>query len=133
VNYKLVALARGDIPSARSLPPVASRFPDAAAAQRRYVRRAGMRTFLRAVSLLLLVVGALAGALATAALGYSWLVPVQPPPSLNEGPGTARLLGWILFIPSAAAVIVGIAMHLGLNASRPPDDVAWTREHKRLW
>jgi len=76
-----------------------------------------MRTFLRAVSVVLLVVGVPAGVLATAGLVYSWLAPVQAPPSMNELP----------------AVIVGIAMHIGLNASRPPDDVAWTREHKRLW
>jgi hypothetical protein len=92
-----------------------------------------MRTFLRAVSVVLLVVGVPAGVLATAGLSYSWLAPVQPPPSMNEGPGMAGLLGWMLLIPSAVAVIVGIAMHLFLNASRPPDGIAWTREHKRLW
>ena len=92
-----------------------------------------MRTFLRAVSVVLLVVGVPAGVLATAGLVYSWLAPVQAPPSMNELPGMAGLLGWMLVIPSTLAVIVGIAMHIGLNASRPPDDVAWTREHKRLW
>jgi hypothetical protein len=92
-----------------------------------------MRTLLRAISVLLLIVGVLVGVLATVALGYSWLAPVQPPPSLDEGPGMAALLGWILFIPSAVAVVVGIAMHLGLNASRPLSDIVWSREHKRLW
>jgi hypothetical protein len=85
------------------------------------------------MSVVLLVFGALAVGVATIALAYSWLAPVQPEPSMNEGPGMAGLLGWILLIPGLAAVVVGIAMHLGLNASLPPGDVAWAREHRRLW
>jgi hypothetical protein len=92
-----------------------------------------VRTISRVISVLLLVTGLPALGLAAVALAYAWLAPVQPPPSLNEGPGMAGVIGWILLIPSAVAVIVGIAMHVGLNATRAPKDIAWAREHRRLW
>lgn len=92
-----------------------------------------VRTIFHVVSLLLLIVGIPATALGALAVGYGWLAPVEPPPSLNEGPGMAWFLGWILLVPSAVAVISGIAMRLGLDATRPPGDIEWAREHKRLW
>lgn len=92
-----------------------------------------MRTIFHVVSVVLLLVGLPATALATIALAYSQLAPMQPPPSMNEGPAMAGFLGWMLLVPSAVAVVSGIAMRLGLNANRPQGDVEWARAHKRLW
>jgi hypothetical protein len=92
-----------------------------------------VRAIFRAVSIVLLVVGVLAAALAMFALAVSWIVPPQPPPSMNEGHGMANAIGWMLLIPGAVAIAVGIAVHHGLNAAARPGDVAWAREHRRLW
>jgi len=94
-----------------------------------------VRAILQAVSVLLLIVGVPATALAIVALTYSWIAPVQPPPSLNEGPGMAGALGWMLLVPGGLAVIVGLAMRRGLNATRAPDEIVdpeWARRHRRL-
>lgn len=92
-----------------------------------------VRTFFRAVSVVLLSVGLPGAGLAIVALTYSSVAPVQPPPSLNEGPGLATMVGWMLLIPSAVAVVAGVALHLRLNASQRPEDVALARARRRLW
>ena len=92
-----------------------------------------MRATFRIVSILLLVFGVPGVLLAALALFYSWLASRPPPPGMNEGPGMAGVLGWMLLLPSAVALVVGIAMHVGLNSARSKDDVEWAREHRRLW
>lgn len=92
-----------------------------------------MRTAFQVVSVLLLIVGLPATALSLFALAYARLAPIQPPPSMNELPGMAGFLGWMLLVPSSIAVAVAFAMRYGLNATRPPGEIEWASQHKRLW
>jgi len=71
----------------------------------------------------LLIVGIPATALAALAVVYSWLAPNQPSSSTNVVPAMAGFVGWMLLVPSVFAVISGIAMRVGHNASRPPGDI----------
>jgi uncharacterized BrkB/YihY/UPF0761 family membrane protein len=92
-----------------------------------------MRTMLQVVAVLLLVVGVPATALASLALIYAWLAPIQADPLMNEGPAMAWALGWIFLVPSALAIVVAVAMLYRLNATRPATAVEWAGKHKRWW
>jgi len=92
-----------------------------------------MRTIFAVTSMIFLVVGALGMAMAAALLICSWAAPIQPPPSLNEGPALARFIGWGLLLISVPALVVGAAMMVGLRRSRSADEIARALRHKRLW
>jgi hypothetical protein len=92
-----------------------------------------MRTAFKVVSVLLLIVGLPAMGLSILALAYARFSPIEPPPSMNEGPGMAGLLGLMLLVPSSIAVVVAFAMLYGLKATRPPGELEQASRHKRLW
>jgi hypothetical protein len=92
-----------------------------------------MRAIFRVASVLLLVVGLPMTALSLCALAYARLAPIQPPPSMNELPGMAGFLGWVLLGPGVIAVVTAFAMRCGLNATRLPAELEWASRHKRLW
>jgi len=92
-----------------------------------------LRAIFRVISVLLLVLGVPGALLSAVALLYAWLAPAQPPPSMNEGPAMAGFLGWILLLPCAVAIVLGIAVQVGLNSARSSNEVDWAREHRRLW
>ena len=91
-----------------------------------------MRTVLQILCVVFFVVGALATLLGGAALLYARLAPVAPPPSLNEGPGLASLLGFFTTIVGVLSILVALAAFAGVRSlsKRDPD---WARGHKRLW
>lgn len=94
-----------------------------------------MRAIFRVASVLLMIAGVVAVVLALAAFLYSAVTPTQPPPSMNEGPGMAWMIGWLLLLPGGSAVIAGIAMRIALRTTRTPDEIVdseWSRQHKRL-
>ena len=92
-----------------------------------------MRAVFQIVSVLSLVFGVPMALLGATALLYAKWAPVQPPPSLNEGPGLAGFLGFFVTIFGSVSVLVGLAMLAGLRRWPKPDaEVQWARQHKRL-
>ena len=93
-----------------------------------------MRAVFQIVSILSLVFGAAVALLGATALLYAKWARAQPPPSLNEGPGLAGLLGFFMTIFGSVSVLIGLAMLAGLRRWQKPDvEVQWARQHKRLW
>jgi hypothetical protein len=86
------------------------------------------------VSVLALVLGAAVALLGATGLLYAKWAPAAPPPSLNEGPGLAGLLGFSMTIFGSGSVLIGLAILAGLRRRpRPSAEVQWARHHKRLW
>ena len=79
-----------------------------------------MRTAFQILSVLFLVLGAPLALLGVTALLYANWAPVQPPPSLNEGPGLAGVLGLLMTIAGSGSVLLGLATLAGLRASPKP-------------
>lgn len=98
--------------------------------------RTNVRATLQALSLLLIGLALPVGALGLFILFWSWLVPVQPAPSLNEGLGLGRLVGSLLLGMGCLCFFGGVVIVSALRKIRPPDENAsdhWLRRHKRLW
>jgi hypothetical protein len=91
-----------------------------------------MRTVLQILSVVFLVVGALATLLGGVALLYAKLAPAEPPPSLNEGPGLAGLLGFSATIFGVFSILIALAAFAGVQ-SLSKRDPNFARNHKRLW
>lgn len=91
-----------------------------------------MRTVLQILCVVFFIIGALATVLGGAALLYAKLAPVAAPPSLNEGPGLAGLLGFFTTIVGVLSILVALGTFAGVrflskrHSDRP-------RDHKRLW
>ena len=93
-----------------------------------------MRAVFQILSVLSLVFGAAVALLGVTALLYAKWAPVEPPPSLNEGPGLAGFLGFFMTIFGSVSVLIGVAILASLRRWPKPDaDVQWARQHKRLW
>jgi len=93
-----------------------------------------MRALFQILSVLFLVFGTPVALLGASALLYAYWAPVQPPPSLNEGPGLAGFLGLFMTIGGSVTVLLGCAMLAGLRALQKPEaELQWGRDHKRLW
>ena len=95
-----------------------------------------MRTLFHLVSIALLGIGALVAFFGLLALAWAWLTPIQPPPSMNEGPGMVGLGGLYFLAMGACSVFMGLMIWAVLKASRPPHEIVspdWARAHKRLW
>jgi hypothetical protein len=98
--------------------------------------RTNVRTMLQALSALLIGLALPAIALGLFILFWSWLVPVQPAPNLNEGLLLGHLVGSLLFGVGCLSFFGGVVIVLALRKIRPPDENAsdhWLRRHKRLW
>jgi len=92
-----------------------------------------MRTVIQILCVLLLVFGALTTPLGLVALLYAKLAPVQPPPSLNEGPGLGELIGSCVTALGFVSGLLGFALRAGLRSKPDSEsDPAWARRHKRL-
>ncbi len=93
-----------------------------------------MRALFQILSVLFLVLGTPVALLGASALLYAYWAPVQPPPSLNEGPGVAGFLGFFMTIFGSVSVLIGLVMLGGLRRWPKPDvEVQRARQHKRLW
>ena len=95
-----------------------------------------MRTLFQLLAFVLIGLGLPAAALGLFVLGWSLFAPVQPPPSLNEGPGLGRLIGSLFLGAGSLSAFIGLITVLVLRATRPSDGHGsdrWLREHKRLW
>ena len=93
-----------------------------------------MRGVIQILSVLSLLFGAAVALLGAVAMLYAKWAPVQPPPSLNEGPGLAGFLGFFMTIVGSVSVLTGLAMQAGLRRWPKPDaELQWARHHKRLW
>jgi hypothetical protein len=92
-----------------------------------------MRAVFQILSVLSLAFGVAVALLGVTALLYAKWAPAQPPPSLNEGPGLAGLLGFFMTIFGSVSVLLGVAMLAGLRRwPKPAADLQWARQHKRL-
>lgn len=92
-----------------------------------------MRVAFRILSYLLLVFGAFTTPFGLLALFFAKAGPIHPPPSIDEGPGLASLLGWIIVTAGLVSALVGFAIRAALRAKPDAElDREWAREHKRL-
>jgi len=93
-----------------------------------------MRGVFQILAVLSLLFGAAIALLGAAAWLYAKWTPVDPPPSLNEGPGLAGLLGFSMTIFGSVCVLIGIGMFAGLRRwPKSEAEAQWSSEHKRLW
>lgn len=92
-----------------------------------------MRTWFQVLSVLFFVFGAPATLLGVVALLYAKLAPVQPAPSLNEGPGMAGFLGFFVVILGSVSLALGFATLAGVRALSNPRSTDWARKHRRFW
>jgi len=93
-----------------------------------------MRDVFQILPVVFLVGGTPSALLGASALLYAHWAPIRPPPSLNEGPGLAEVLGVVMTIAGSVSVLLGVSMLAGLRAlPKPEARLKWIREHKRLW